>query len=855
MINRKLTYWLVVCLSWLWLALGAAAGYAQDEREAETFAGTVSAAQSSMMADPNAALQLSQRAGQLAAQLPAPDRDIAHATAWWLQSEALTRLGRSEEAYPVALRALEQLGENPAPAKLTGDIYTSLGRIEKVLGQHGSALERYQQAYEIYRGIDERRSESIALQSMASIYTDAQQYDRAVEYFENALARYQDPSLDLAAHNNMANALTQLEAFERAAVSFTRARELAREMESPILEARILNNLANMYILAGRYDEAEAAIDEAFVRVADDGTFEWVRFFWGVRAQIAHARGESRDALRFLAVALEGVDSRETNQTFMELHGSAAEIYAENGEWDSAYEHLRAFKRLTDERADFASSANAALMGAQFDFAEQELEIQQLRSASLEQALQLSRSRQRQNTIVAIGVGAALLGAIIFFVMQGRAARARARYLSEALYRDAATGLPTCAALAQALRAALTEQGQVPAVMAFQITRRRQLEGALGYNAFAKLEIATARRLGRCFKGAKVHRLSSGLFGLVAPTNDLDACRGLMAGVLRMFDSPVKIENASIDVSLVAGLAHDNDVDQSLQQLNLAIDRARREASSIAVFDASEYGDPAANLTLMSEMLEATERGEMRLHYQPQFNIRTGRFECVEALCRWQHPERGFIPPDQFIAKAEETGHIKALTEWCLRRVLDDQRRLLAAGIPLGFAVNISATLVGDRDFARRVQPMIASACGPLTLEITETAVLSSPDLALEHLAMWRESGARISIDDYGTGQSSLAYLQRIPSDELKLDRQFVADVGGSSRGRLLVKSTVDLAHNLGLELVAEGVETETELATLKLLGCDYLQGFYLSKPLPLDTLESFLIGYQDMPDNETRQA
>ena len=847
--NRDLIYWAIACLSWLCLAVWTPPVYGQGGAHPQSFNEAISASQSVMMADPSEALSLAQMAEVMAASSSGQVRDSAYATAWWLQSEAMTRLGRAGDAYPLALNALERLGENPVSSKLTADIYTSLGRIEKVLGEHGSALDRYRQAYEIYRSIDEPRSESIALQSMASIYSDAQQYDRAVEYFENALARYHDPSLDLAAYNNMANALTQLEQFDEAEASFSRAGDLAREMDSPILQARILNNLANMQILAERYDAAEDTIGQAFALVTDDGTFEWVRFFWSVRAQIAHARGEPGDALRFLAVALEGVDSRETDQTFMELHGQAAEIYAENRLWASAYEHMRAFKRLTDERSVFTSSASAALVGAQFDFAEQELEIQQLRSASLEHALELTRAQQRETMIIVIGVGLALLGAVVFFIAQGRNARERARNLSEALYTDAATGLPTCAAMEETLRHALAEQTCLPAVMAFQIIRRKQLEGALGYSTFTKLEVATARRLARSFKGAKVFRLSSGLFGMAAPTDDLEACHALMTDIIGAFDTPVKVESANIDVSIVGGLTHDEGVEETIQQLNLAIDQAQRESSSIAVYDAERYGDPAANLTLMSEMLGATERDEMSLQYQPKLNARTGRFESVEALCRWHHPERGFIPPDQFITKAEETGHIKALSEWVLRRALEDQRVLLDAGIPMGFAVNMSASLVGDKEFARRVQPLIASACGPLTLEITETAVLASPDLALEHLAMWRKAGAKISIDDYGTGQSSLAYLQLIPCDELKLDRQFVSGIGQSARGRLLIKSTVDLAHNLGLELVAEGVESETELASLKLLGCDWLQGYHLCKPLTLSSLESFLIGYQDIDE------
>lgn len=860
MVSRNWTGWILACLFGACFFVSAPQLHAQstDTGEAPNYAELISSAQQVMMADPEQARIRAEAAEQLVHALPEDLRGNAWATVYWLQSEALTRLGRADDAYPIALAALEALGEGDGVSKLTGDIFTSLGRIEKVLGEHGDALSRYQHAYEIYRDIGESRSESIALQSIASIYNDAQQYERAVQYFENALARYQDPSLDLAAHNNMANALTQLGAYDAAARSYNTAGDIAREMESGILEARILNNLANMHIEAENYDAAEMAIDSAFSLVADDGTFEWVRFFWGARAVIANARGENADAVRLMSVALRDLDMSSTNQTFMELHGRAALIFADANRWDRAYEQLNAFKRLTDERAGFAASANAALAGAQFDFAEQELEIQQLRTAGLEQALELANAQQRLYFSIAVGVVIVLLAGVIFFVSQGRSARRHARALADMLYVDAATQLPTGAAMERALNAQDFAGDGIPVVMALQIIRRRQLEGALGHAAFTKLEVAVAERLAGCFDQAKVYRLSSGLFGIIAPTTEMAVCEILMTGMLRAFDSPVSVESSRIDVGVVAGLTKDRDCDQAMRHLNLAIDEARRQTTKLAVYNADRYADPTANLTLMSEMLEAMEAGDMTLHYQPKLNVRTGQFACIEALCRWQHPERGFIPPDKFISKAEETGHIKALTEWGLRRALDDQASLIRKGVAVGMAVNISATLIDDREFIRRTLPLIRSAHGPLTLEITETAVMSNPELAFEHLAQWREAGARISIDDYGTGQSSLAYLQELPADELKLDRKFVSDVSQSARGRLLIKSTVDLAHNLGLELVAEGVEEEAQCAALKLLGCDWLQGYHLSRPMPLSDLPEFLAGTsgQDaQADQDARRA
>jgi EAL domain-containing protein (putative c-di-GMP-specific phosphodiesterase class I)/tetratricopeptide (TPR) repeat protein len=820
------------------------AALTQSTVPAPAYQDAIESAQSVMMADPTEALALAELAEALAAEALPEARDMAFASAWWLQSEALTRVGRAEDAFPLAAQALDRLGEAPTATKLLADIYTSLGRIEKVLGQHGAALDHYQKAYEIYRELGDRRSESIALQSMASIYTDAQQYDRAVEYFQNALDRYQDNSLVLAAHNNMANALTQLGRFEEAETSFAEAIELAQRMESPILEARILNNLANMEIEASDLEAAEAAINTAFQLVADDGTFEWIRFFWGVRAQIAFGRGDSLAAVRFLAIAFSGVNLETTSQNYAEMHGSAAEIYAAHGDWSLAYDHLTAFKRLSDERARFAASTNTALVGAQFDFAEQELEIEQLRSDSLEQELALAQSRQSLNLIVALLVGAFGVIITVFLVARARAVQAKARALSEELYTDVRSGLPTSAALERDLAKQYEASEQV-AVLAIALARQKHLEGALGHTAYGKLEIAVSERLSTAFEAANPYRLSPGLFGLLVPAPDMEAAQSLAQAIARMFETPVTVDGVTIDVSVICGVARDTDVDVTIKQAHLAINQARRNRLSFAVFDAEMYGDPAASLSLMSEMRLATERGDMKVFYQPKLNVRRGRFEGVEALCRWFHPERGYISPDQFIPQAEETGHIRALTEWVLTTSIEDQRRLVGQGLPISVAVNVSGAVLSDRDFARKAQGLIVGAAGPVTLEITETAIMANPDLAIENLNIWRESGAKISIDDYGTGQSSLAYLQTIPSDELKLDRQFVSNLDKTARGRMLIKSTVDLAHNLGLELVAEGVETETELAVLKLLGCDWIQGFLLSKPIAADALVDFLRQHQ----------
>ena len=236
-------------------------------------------------------------------------------------------------------------------------------------------------------------------------------------------------------------------------------------------------------------------------------------------------------------------------------------------------------------------------------------------------------------------------------------------------------------------------------------------------------------------------------------------------------------------------------------------------------------------------MRAALGNGELSLAYQPKFDFREGRVTGIEALMRWTHPQRGCVSPDLFIGTAEETGHIRPLTEWAIRRAIADQKTLIAAGHPLAVSVNISGRLLSDESFADFAVAEVAASNADLCFEITETAVVDYPELALRIIARFAEAGIAVSLDDYGAGLSSLTYLKQIRADELKIDKSFILGLDQSSRDALLVKSTIDLAHSLGLRVTAEGVETPTALALLRGMGCDMAQGFLIGRPAPLAAL------------------
>ena len=254
---------------------------------------------------------------------------------------------------------------------------------------------------------------------------------------------------------------------------------------------------------------------------------------------------------------------------------------------------------------------------------------------------------------------------------------------------------------------------------------------------------------------------------------------------------------------------------------------------------------------LAGDLDAAIVRGQLFLVHQPKSHARDNSIESVETLVRWRHPDRGLIGPNDFIRLAEERGEIRRITEWVVIRTLAEQRSLAACGHLLTFHINISAHLLGDRDFAQWLLDTLRGAAGPIGLEITETAMIHDPVGALANLHLFADAGLHIAIDDYGAGLSSLAYLKQLPAHELKIDRLFIQSLSTSHRDPLLVRSTIDLAHALGMKVTAEGVDSASAMALLRVMGCDMIQGYLIAKPMPLGELRAFL----DMRDESDGSA
>jgi predicted signal transduction protein with EAL and GGDEF domain len=306
-------------------------------------------------------------------------------------------------------------------------------------------------------------------------------------------------------------------------------------------------------------------------------------------------------------------------------------------------------------------------------------------------------------------------------------------------------------------------------------------------------------------------------------------------------DLPLEIE-ASVGVALYP--ADGLDTETLLRRADVAMYSAKESGLPYAFFDEASHQQDPTRLTLVAELRRALEERELVLHYQPKAALEGAAITSVEALVRWQHPERGLLAPDEFIGLAERTGLIRPLTLYVIDQALRQCRVWQAEGLDLSVAVNLSARNLLDFEFPAHVQELLGRwqvERGRLELEITESTMLADPARTKIILDRLSGMGVRLSIDDFGTGYSSLAYLKRLPVDEIKIDRSFVMNMAHDEDDAVIVRSTIDLGRNLGLEVVAEGVETVEAWERLKALGCTIAQGYYLSPPMAPERLGEWL--------------
>jgi signal transduction histidine kinase len=364
---------------------------------------TIKAAKERMMADPVSAYQLAMEAEKLANA-----SDTARkATALWLVGEALNRQNRPAEAIPVLDRGLELVKADGQKSKLVGDLMMARAASARSQGDYALAMANYKSAHDVFADMGEDRSRALSLQQVGSIYTDARDYKKALEYYQRAGEAYAgDPAVDLSRLNNIAHAHRLLGQYDEAEAGFRDALKISETMKSPMLQARILTNMASVQMMAGRSDEALATARRGLALSSPDGQTGsgWEPYLWGVEAQVALAKGDLATASTLIARTFQGQDIKKTSMPFRDFHETAYTIYSKLDQPALALNHLSAFKRLDDEARDVSAAANNALVGAQFDFASQELRLANLRTETLEKEVALQKSRARQRLIVLGGL-------------------------------------------------------------------------------------------------------------------------------------------------------------------------------------------------------------------------------------------------------------------------------------------------------------------------------------------------------------------------------------------------------------------------------------------------------------------
>ena len=420
-----------------------------------------------------------------------------------------------------------------------------------------------------------------------------------------------------------------------------------------------------------------------------------------------------------------------------------------------------------------------------------------------------------------------------FNKMVGRIREREAR-ITDLSLRDTETSLPNRRALHEAVVDAVTyEDPENTFVVAFGIDRLSRIRSVIGHAATNQLVNLVGLQLGALDGVHAMGRLASDTVGVLFwSTSKADLMAWLES---QHFDHsrPIEVNGEAIDIQLKVGLASfdpDNRMDL-IDQASVALQQARTSGKTVSAFDRIAYGDPSGTLSMMSDMVKGLEDGSVTLAYQPKYDLRDQRIKGVEALIRWTHPVRGFVSPDVFVTYAEETGHIRPLTEWVLKQAKLDRHAYLGLGHDLKISVNISGRLMADQSFIDWAIEEMKDEPTAYCFEVTETAVIDDRELALANIIRLREQGIEISIDDYGAGLSSLSYLKQLPAHELKIDKDFILAMEAGSSDALLVKSTIDLAHSLGLKVTAEGVETEAVLQLLAVMGADTAQGYFIARP------------------------
>lgn len=417
---------------------------------------------------------------------------------------------------------------------------------------------------------------------------------------------------------------------------------------------------------------------------------------------------------------------------------------------------------------------------------------------------------------------------------------------------DKLTGLPNVVLLRDRLHQAVLagQREQKPlALLIIDLDRFKEINNTLGHKNGDLILRQIGTRLKEALrKSDTIARMGGDAFAVLLPMTGAEGSMETAQKIIQRLEEAFSLEGLTLDVEVSIGIAlfpdHGEEAELLIQRADVAVSLARQTGNGFAVYASERDPHSMRRLALMGQLRHAIESGQLILYYQPKIDLRSGHIIGMEALVRWMHPEYGFIPPDQFIGPAEQTGLIRPLTLWVVETALRQCRVWHQKGYAFSVSVNVSARNLIDPQLPDQIARLLQThdiSPRRLELEITESAIMADPSKAMEILTRFNQIGISLSIDDFGTGYSSLSYLKRLPVDTIKIDKSFVKNMTEDENDAMIVRSTIDLGHNLGLRVIAEGVESQEIWDKLVALGCDAVQGYHISRPIPAADMERWL--------------
>lgn len=454
--------------------------------------------------------------------------------------------------------------------------------------------------------------------------------------------------------------------------------------------------------------------------------------------------------------------------------------------------------------------------------------------------------------MISLGIATTCLGLMIAFLVIRNAQRQEESLRHQAMF-DRLTNLPNRALFADRIQQAILisqREKQSFAIVSLDLDRFKQINDALGHPVGDQVLQRVAEASRSCLRASDTFaRMGGDEFTILLPnTPSLDGAQILAKKILTAIRKPMAVAGQSIEVSASLGIAlfpqHGNSAELLLRNADAAMYEAKRTQAGYIVYNINLNQHAEDRVRLQGELRTAIDHNQLLLHYQPKIDFASGRISGVEALVRWQHPTRGLLFPDAFIDLAEHTGQIKALTMVVLRKALDQSEVWYKSGLNLTVAVNISSLSIQDPEFPQQLSDLLQGVNMPvsrLELEITETAVMTGTQQAVECIRQLNELGLQIAIDDFGTGYSSMSRLKELLVAQIKIDKSFVKDMAVNHNDAMIVRSTVELGHSLGMKVIAEGVEDQAAWDKLKALHCDSAQGYFMGRPISVDKFNAWL--------------